>query len=137
VTRGTCQPQSHDARLAADPTPLCVTGWWVTGDGGQWFAIRCAGGAAPPFSVSFRTHLPPSAGIAAVARSPLPQPPCHTADYPTTYKLALKSLSRGVAGGDSVHIAAAARSTCTGVLRSLPPVGLSWDVVDNFNNIEK
>lgn len=95
VTRGTCQPQSHDARLAADPTPLCVTGWWVTGDGGQWFAIRCAGGAAPPFSVSFRTHLPPSAGIAAVARSPLPQPPCHTADYPTTYKLALKSLSRG------------------------------------------
>jgi len=95
--RGTCQPQSHDARLAAvDPWVTAnrrqrvyiVARRWVAG-----YARRSAvcysmfaGGTEPPFSVSFRKHLPRSAGIAAAADAPFhatgglverPTLPCH------------------------------------------------------------
>lgn len=74
-TRGTCQPQSHDARLGAvdpwvtanRPRRVCVQslGGGSRGTrGGQPSAMRCAragGTAEPPFSVSFRKHLPRSA----------------------------------------------------------------------------
>jgi len=100
ATRGTCQPQSHDARLAADPwvttkrrrrVPL-AGGLRGTAVSGLRFGARAR--RRPLFPFHFARTYPGRPGSPSS-----PPPPSHCLPpphpHPTTHKPALESRSRG------------------------------------------